>query len=122
RGDVEMRSQPAIRIDLMRGKGEHRTLNFRFGESFKRGKEEPRGAGHRLDVRGGCDDEQNAAALRSDSSKERLGRCRQTRNTGRGQTKPKAAGCRLQERAKRQRTGGIRRHSEGIPESSNLVL
>src|SRR4030095_2599482 len=108
-----MRSQPAIRIDLMRGKGEHRTLNFRFGESFKRGKEEPSVAGHRLDVRVGCDDEQNAAALRSDSSKERLGRRRQTRNTGRRQTKPKAAGCRLQERGERQGTGGITADMEG---------
>jgi hypothetical protein len=48
--DAEVRHHAAIRIDLERRKGQHRTVGRGAGCALERGEEEPRVGGHLLDV------------------------------------------------------------------------
>ena len=98
RCDIEMRSQPAIRIDLVRGERQDGSFDLRVREAFERGKEKPRIRRHRLDVAVGRHDQQRQAALRRGGGKKRL--CRAGRpDTFRAGRPAEAAASRLEQRA-----------------------
>ncbi len=50
RSDVHVGREPAIGIDFVRRKGEHRSFSIGVRQTFERGDEEPHIAGHALDV------------------------------------------------------------------------
>ncbi len=70
RRDIEMRSQAAIRIDLVRGERKDRSLDLGIREAFERGEEESRIRRHRLDVAVRRHDQQRQAALGGGGSKQ----------------------------------------------------
>jgi hypothetical protein len=57
-----MRGEPAIRIDLVRGKRENDPLDFSIRQAFEGGEEEPRVEHRALDVAVGRNDEDGPGA------------------------------------------------------------
>ena len=114
-------ARPRYGIDFVRRERQDRALDFGVRQPFERGQEEPRVGRQRLDVGvGGGRRAACGSRVGRDGGEHRLGRRRQPGDARRRHTHPQPAGRRLQDRAKRERTGGVGRHWQTFGEAGTF--
>ena len=119
---VEMRGQPAVGIDFVRGKRQHCAGGLDVRDAFKRGEKEAciRSELFDLGVTGG--DEHRRLTDRRGRGKQRLRRRSKTAHPPPWRTKVESAGSRLEQRAQCQRRGRGRGHGDRAGDSPEHMI